>query len=116
MMATTTRSTPIVTADEGMEDAARRLIDTVADRSEGAGQRLAESAGSAGGMIGDADRLLRDSSDQALGVAGALSLGFAAGLAVSGSNRLLIGAALTPAVLVALAAWSRLVRGPRATR
>jgi hypothetical protein len=115
-MATTDRSTPVVTADEGTGDVARRLIDTVAEVSAGAGKRLAETADSAGGMIGDADRLLRGRSDQTLGVIGALSLGFAGGLLASGSNRLLIGAALTPAVLVASAAWDRLVRDTRPTR
>ena len=64
----------------------------------------------------DVDRLLRERSDQTLGVIGALSLGFAGGLLVSGSNRLLIGAALTPAVLVAAAAWDRLVRDTRPSR
>lgn len=112
-MATTKRSTQDVTVDEGAEDAVRRLIDNVAEMSAEAGQRLAETAGSASGMIGDADRLLRDGSGQTLGVIGALSLGFAGGLLVSGSNRLLIGAALTPAVLVAAAAWDRLVRDTR---
>jgi hypothetical protein len=113
-MATTNRSTPVAT--DGADDAARRLIDTVAEVSAGAGQRLADAAGGAGGMVGDADRMLRDSSDQTLGVIGALSLGFAGGLLVSGSNRLLIGAALTPAVLVAAAAWDRLVRETRPAR
>jgi hypothetical protein len=113
-MATTNRSTPVAT--DGGDDAARRLIDTVVEVSAGAGHRLADAAGGAGGMVGDADRMLRDSSDQTLGVIGALSLGFAAGLLVSGSNRLLIGAALTPAVLVAAAAWDRLARETRPAR
>ncbi len=115
-MATTNRSTPVVTADEGVDDAARRMMDTIAEVSAGAGQRLADAAGGAGGMVGDADRILRGSSEQTLGVIGALSVGFAGGLLVSGSNRLLIGAALTPAVLVAAAAWDRLVRDTSKTR
>ena len=115
-MATTNRSTPVATADDGADDAARRLIDTIAEASAGAGQRLADAAGGAGDVVGDADRMLRGSSDQTLGVIGALSLGFAGGLVVSGSNRLLIGAALTPVALVAAAAWDRLLRDTRPAR
>jgi len=115
-MATTNRSNPVATADEGTNDAATRLIDTIAEASAGAGQRLADAAGSAGDLVGDADRILRGSTDQTLGVIGALSLGFAGGLVVSGSNRLLIGIALTPVALVAAAAWDRLLRDTRPAR
>ena len=87
----------------------------MAEKSAEASQRLADAAGNAGVIVGDAvgdaDRMLRASSDQTLGIIGSLSLGFVGGLLVSGASRLLIGAALAPALLVAAAAWDRLARG-----
>ena len=119
-MATTNRTTPHVTQDESPDAVARRLIDDMAEKSAEAGQRLADAAGTAGVIVGDAvgdaDRMLRASSDQTLGVIGSLSLGFAGGLLVSGASRLLIGAALAPVVLVAAAAWDRLARGTRSSQ
>ena len=115
-MATTKRSTPVATEDDGADDTARRMMDTFAEASAEAGQRLADATGGARDVVGDADRMLRGSSDQTLGVIGALSLGFAGGLLVSGSNRLLIGAALAPAALVAAAIWDRLARDSRPAR
>ncbi len=114
-MATTNRSTPHDTVDGIPDAAARRLIDGMAEKSAEASQRLADAAGNAGVIVGDAvgdaDRMLRASSDQTLGIIGSLSLGFVGGLLVSGASRLLIGAALAPALLVAAAAWDRLARG-----
>jgi hypothetical protein len=87
-MATTTKGTDTI-----QESVGDRLVD------------VAETAGEvvrgAGDAVREADRTLRGSSDQVLGLLGALSVGLAIGFVASGSSRLLIAASLVPAAMVA---------------
>jgi hypothetical protein len=96
--------------DEGQ---ASRIMDTIAGVSSDATERLTVVAESAGEAVREADRTLRDSSDQTLGLVGGLSVGFAAGLLFSGANRVLVIVSLLPALLVAMAAWERIERAGR---
>lgn len=90
------------------EDAAHRILDSIAEVSAEAGDHIVEAAGSAGVVVREADRTLRRSSDQTLGIIGGLSIGAALGLLAGGSSRFLITAALVPAILVAGAVIERL--------
>lgn len=107
MTATQTRKQdPEADAANGAE----RLASTVADVSAQAGERLTAVAGSAGEVVRDAERGLRRSSDQTLGIVGGVALGLTAGLLLSGAHRLLVILSLLPLGLVALAAVERLDR------
>jgi hypothetical protein len=110
-MATTKERPAIDDVVAAGDDAGRRLVDTIAEVSTEAGDRLTAVASGAGEAIRDADRTLRGSSEQTLRIIGALSLGVTAGLSVGGANRLLIIVALLPAILVAMAAMERAEAG-----
>jgi len=105
----TTQQRKSSTTDEVVAGA-NRLADTITEVSSEASERIAVMAGSAGEAVRDADRNLRQSSDQTLGIIGGVALGFAAGLLVSGAHRLLVILSLLPLALVALAAMERLDR------
>lgn len=107
-MATTTRTTESV--DRQQEDAARRILGSLAEVSAEASERIVDAAGSAGEAVRGADRTLRRSSDQTLGFIGGLSVGAALGLFLGGSSRFLVTAALVPAFFVAGAVIERLDR------
>jgi hypothetical protein len=107
-MATSTRTAQGVDRQE--EDATRRILGSLAEVSAEAGDRIADAAGNAGVAAREADRTLRRSSDQTLGIIGGLSVGAAIGLVVGGSSRFLITAALVPAIFVAGAVIERLDR------
>jgi hypothetical protein len=113
-MATTQQRKSSTTAE--VVDGANRIADTITEVSAEAGERIAVMAGSAGEVVRDADRTLRQSSDQTLGIVGGVALGFAAGLLVSGAHRVLVILSLLPVVLVALAAMERLDRVGRVSR
>lgn len=98
------------------EDAARRILDSVAEVSAEAGDRIVDVAGSAGAAVREADRTLRRSSDQTLGIIGGLSIGAAVGLLAGGSSRFLVTAALIPAIFVAGAVIERLDRPASGSR
>jgi hypothetical protein len=89
---------------------AEHLVSTVAEVSTQAGERLTAVASSAGDVVKDAERGLRRSSDQTLGIVGGVSLGFASGLLVAGAHRLLVILSVLPLALVALAAMERIDR------
>jgi hypothetical protein len=112
-MATTQAARSRARSEGPDEGPASRVLDTISEVSSEAGERLNVVAGSAGEAIREADRSLRDSSDQTLGLVGGLSLGFAGGLLLSGANRVLVIASLLPALLVAMAAWERIERAGR---
>jgi hypothetical protein len=95
------------------DDAARRILGTLAEASAEAGDRIVDAAGSAGVAVREADRTLRRSSDQTLGILGGLSIGTAVGLLAAGSSRFLVTAALVPAVFVAGAVLERIERQPQ---
>jgi hypothetical protein len=103
----TTRERRRDVSDEA-DAAADRFVDTIADISSEAGDRLTVVAGSAGDVMRDADRSLRQSSDQTLAIVGGVALGFSGGLLMSGAHRLLVILSMFPVVLVALAAMERL--------
>jgi hypothetical protein len=112
-MATTQKAGARADVERQDEGQASRILDTIAGVSSDASERLNIVAGNAGEAVREADRTLRDSSDQTLGLLGGLSLGFAGGLLFSGANRVLVIAALLPAFLVAMAAWERIERSGR---
>ena len=89
------------------DDTVHNLLDTVGEVSVGAEARLERAAGQVGSGVGRANESLRRSSDQTLGIVGALSVGMAMGLLLAGANRLLTTAALIPAALVAGVALER---------
>lgn len=105
-MATSTRTAQ--RADRQEEDAARRILGSIAEVSAEAGERIVDAAGSAGVVVRDADRTLRRSSDQTLGFIGGLSVGAAIGLFLGGSSRFFVTATLVPAFFVAGAVIERL--------
>ena len=111
-MATTTTRT---TATEDVVAGANRIAETISDVSAEAGERLTVMAGSASEAVRDADRSLRQSSDQTLGIVAGAALGFASGLLVSGAHRLLVILSLLPVLLVGLAAMERLDRASGAS-
>jgi hypothetical protein len=111
-MATTQAGTRTGT-DRQDDGQASRIIDTIAGISSDASERLTVVAETAGVAVREADRTLRDSSDQTLGLLGGLSVGFASGLLFSGANRVLVIVSLLPALLVAMAAWERIERSGR---
>jgi hypothetical protein len=115
-MATTQATGRRAGVDPEDEGQASRILDTISGVSSDASERLGVVAESAGEAVREADRTLRDSSDQTLGLLGGLSLGFAGGLLFSGANRVLIIVSLLPAILVAMAAWERIERSGRGRR
>jgi hypothetical protein len=103
-MATTTRSR---TTDETTDGSDSRIGGTARQVAGAAGTvagTVAGMAGDVGARLPDAanepTRLVRSGSDEALKMAGALSIGFAMGLLVGGANRVLVLAALVPAGLI----------------
>jgi len=84
-----------------LSETARGVASTVSDAAATAGPKINEAAGSTGDAIREADRFIRTSSDQGLGMIGALSLGAAIGLLVGGANRFLVALSLVPAIMVA---------------
>lgn len=89
-------------------DTARSLASTVSDAAAEVGPRISGAAGSTAEAVREADRTIRSTSDQALGMVGALSLGSAIGLLVGGANRILVALSLVPAILVAKAIVERM--------
>lgn len=82
-------------------DTARDAAGAVSDAATAASPRISEAVASTADAAREADRLIRTSSDQALGMVGALSLGTAMGLLIGGGHRLLVALSLVPALLVA---------------
>ena len=85
------------------------------------GERLVEVAGTAGDVVRgageavrEADRTLRGSSDQVLGLVAALSVGMAIGFVASGASRLFVALSLIPAAMVAGVLAERMDRDSRA--
>jgi hypothetical protein len=96
--------------DNDISAQAEHLVSTMAEVSTQAGERLTAVANSAGEVVKDAERGLRGSSDQTLGIVGGIALGFASGLLLAGAHRVLVILSLLPLALVALAAMERLDR------
>src|SRR5258705_9882670 len=69
-------------------DTAREAAGAVSEAATAASPRISDAVASTADAAREADRLIRTSSDQALGMVGAFSLGAAMGLLVGGGNRL----------------------------
>jgi hypothetical protein len=85
---------------ERVATTARQMADTVAGVAGEVSARLPEAAGTTRDAFQEANRMVRAGSDETLKVVGAFSIGFAGGLLLGGAPRLLVIAALVPAVLV----------------
>lgn len=110
-MATTTRSKTDETINGSSSmanDGATSRIGETARQVAGAAGNVAGTVAGVAGDVGarlpdaanEATRLVRSGSDEALKMAGALSIGFAMGLLVGGAPRILVLAALVPAGLI----------------
>jgi hypothetical protein len=94
----------------GAEPTARERASQVASEMVGGGKgaagtvadRLPEAAAMTKSTVDEAARLIEGGSDQTLIVGAAMSVGFAAGLLVGGAPRLLVTAALVPAVAMGM--------------
>jgi len=91
-------------------DTAREAAGAVSEAATAASPRISDAVASTADAAREADRLIRTSSDQALGMVGAFSLGAAMGLLVGGGNRLVVAISLVPALLVATSIVQRLDR------
>jgi len=91
-----------------MTETARGLASTVSEAASAAGPKISEAAGSTADAVREADRAIRSTSDQGLGMVGAFSLGAAIGLLVGGANRFLVAVSLVPAIMVAKAIVDRM--------
>jgi hypothetical protein len=110
-MSATTSGRKATTSDtdpkERLATTARQAADTVAGAAGEMAARFPEAASTTREAIGEANRAFQEAnrmvkagSEETLKVVGAASLGFAAGLLIGGANRVLVIAALVPAVLV----------------
>lgn len=104
----TTESGRTAAIGGAVSDAAATARDVVAD----AAGRLPDAAASARSAIEDANRQMRGGSDEMLAVGSALSLGLAGGLLIAGAPRLIVTAALVPAVMLVLTLFDRTSRAP----
>ena len=91
-----------------MAETARGLASTVSEAASAAGPKITEAAGSTADAVREANRAIRSTSDQGLGMVGALSLGAAIGLLIGGANRFLVALSLVPAMMVAKAIVERM--------
>ena len=91
-------------------DTARNFASTVSDAAAGVAPKINEAVGTTAGAVREADRMIGTSSDQGLGMIGALSIGSAIGLLVGGANRFLVALSLVPALMVAKAVVDRMDR------
>jgi hypothetical protein len=80
---------------------------TVRSVASDAAARLPEVAATTRTAIEDANRQLRDGSDEMLTVGSALSFGLAGGLLLGGASRFIVAVALLPAAMMALAMLER---------
>lgn len=96
-------------------EANETIQETVNDRLSEVADTAGEVMRGAGEVVREADRTLRRSSDQVLGLVGALSVGLAIGLVFSGSSRLLVAASLIPAAMVAGVLAERMDRSSRSS-
>lgn len=95
---------------------AQKVADTVAGVAGEAGARLPDAASSTRDALQEANRRVQAGSDETLKVATALAVGFASGLLFGGANRLLIIAALVPAVVTGATLVERMDRGSSQTK
>jgi hypothetical protein len=121
---TETRTTTKSTTDDDNRASARERASDVAvgvmsgmrDAAGTVAERLPEAAAVTRATVDEATRRMEAGSDQALIVGAAVSFGFAAGLLVGGAPRLLVSAALVPAVAMGMTLIDRSGRATRVSR
>jgi hypothetical protein len=86
----------------------RQAVDTVAGVAGDVSARLPEAAATTRVAIDEANRVVRQGSDQTLRVVVGTSIGFASGLFLAGAPRILVLAALVPAGLAGMALVERI--------
>jgi hypothetical protein len=119
-MTTTTGSSKNAGASvETLADRVAEATDAAAgvakEATEAATGVAREAVDSATDVVREADRTLRGSPDEALGMVGALCVGIAIGMVATNAPRIMIAAALVPAAFVAWVYLQRTDIGTRAT-
>jgi hypothetical protein len=92
----------------------RQAVDTVAGVAGEVTARLPEAAAATREGIDEANRIVRQGSDQTLRIVVGTSVGFASGLFLGGAPRILVLTALVPAALAGMALMERI--DPELTR
>ena len=100
-------------AQDAGDDRVSEVVGTANEVVRGASETASEVVRGAGEVVREADRTLRGSSDQVLGLVAALSVGMAIGFVASGASRLLVAASLIPAAMVAGVMAERMDRDAR---
>ena len=100
---------------EAIDEVTESIGETASDRLSDVATTASEVMHGAGEVVREADRTLRSSSDQVLGLVAALSVGLAIGFVLSGSSRLLVAASLVPAAMVAGVLAERMDQASRST-
>jgi hypothetical protein len=97
------------TSQEGRTAArqVRQAVDTVAGAASEVSARLPEAAATTRGAIDEANRMVRQGSDETLRIVVGTSIGLASGLFLGGAPRILVLAALFPAGLAGMALMER---------
>jgi hypothetical protein len=102
-------------ARERAADAAVGVMTGVREAAGTISDRLPEAAAATKATVDEATRRMEAGSDQTLMVGAAMSFGFAAGLLVGGAPRLLVTAALVPAIAMGMTLIDRSGRTGRAS-
>jgi hypothetical protein len=100
----------------GVGQTAREIAGAATSAVNDVAGRLPEAAEAARQAVGEADRLLRRSSDDSLMLSGLLTAGFAGGLLIGGAPRLLVIGALLPSIAIAAILADRRGRALRTAR
>jgi hypothetical protein len=85
----------------------RQAVDTVAGAAGEVTARLPEAAATTREAIDEANRLVRQGSDETLRIVAGTSVGLASGLFLAGAPRILVLSALVPAGLAGMALMDR---------
>jgi hypothetical protein len=108
---TTTDSSRTAAVGGAAADAAVAVKGAAAD----AAAKLPEVAATTRTAIEDANRQMRQGSDEMLAMGSALSFGLAAGLLIGGAPRLVVAGALVPAAMMVLTLFDRSTRTRKPT-
>jgi hypothetical protein len=102
--ATTTPRTLHPSAETGLVEQGRAAVDDIVAAARGTAEeiaaRLPDAASATRSALIEAERQINAGSDEMVAIGAALSFGFAAGLLIGGSNRLIIAVALVPAAFL----------------
>jgi hypothetical protein len=104
---TTSSTSEQASARERASTAAVGVVSGVRDAAGTVAERLPEAAAITRATVDEATRRMESGSDQALIVGASMSVGFAAGLLVAGAPRLLVTAAIVPAVAMGMTLLDR---------